>query len=50
MRRFGYEVHCPGCGKRIRGESQDECRARMVRHIRNCNALRKMAGPPESGT
>ena len=37
--RIVHEVRCPGCGRRIRAGSLDERRARVLRHVRNCNAL-----------
>lgn len=41
MTRLVFEATCPGCTKVIRAPSADERRARVLRHIRNCNAMRQ---------
>lgn len=45
MSRVRYEVHCPECGKRIRAPSEELRRERVLRHVRNCNAFRRIGAP-----
>lgn len=43
MSHIVYAVTCPGCLKRIHAPSEDKRRAAVLRHIRNCNVLRREA-------
>lgn len=40
MSRARYEVACPGCGRRLTATSEDKRRARVLTHVRNCNAFK----------
>lgn len=42
MSHTRYDTQCPGCGRRVSGLSEDARRARVLVHIRNCNALKKL--------
>lgn len=35
-----YSVNCPGCSRRIHAPSEDKRRAAVLRHIRNCAAIK----------
>jgi endogenous inhibitor of DNA gyrase (YacG/DUF329 family) len=50
VERVRYQVNCPGCGKRVRAPTLDDQRARVLRHVRNCNAMKQAGAPvvPES--
>lgn len=40
MMRVLFQAGCPACWRRIRGPTEEVYTARMVRHLRNCGALR----------